>query len=160
MGKTITKEIIIILLLIIAIILIIGVFLYGYLPINKMIPETVTYSASESVKNVISTDANVDMENIVVTYQIDSTDLSNYKTVKELEVYGENLKKKINKDIFNYGLALKGIRNIIDKNIKSEYIDVFCSTDTNLKNLINIDDRIYLYIYFLESLLEDIREEI
>lgn len=85
---------------------------------------------------------------------------NNYKTVKELETYGENLKKKINKDIFNYGLALKGIRNIIDKNIKSEYIEVFCSTDTNLKNLINIDDRIYLYIYFLESLLEDIREEI
>ena len=84
---------------------------------------------------------------------------NNSKTVKELEQYGETLKKKIDKNIFNYGLALKGIRAIIDRNIKSEYMELFCE-NTNLNNFICIDDRIYLYIYFLETIiLEAIREE-
>ena len=80
-----------------------------------------------------------------------------YKTIKELEYYGESLKKKIDKDVFNYGLALKGIRTIIDNNIKSEYMKLFCNNH-RIDSFLCIDDRIYLYIYFLESILEDIRE--
>ena len=83
---------------------------------------------------------------------------NNYKTVEELELYGESLEKKISKGAFNYGLALKGIRNIIDKNIKSEYMKKFCS-HTNINNFLDIDDRIYLYIYFLEDLIEEARDE-
>ena len=83
---------------------------------------------------------------------------NNYKTVKELELYGESLEKKILKGAFNYGLALKGIKNIIDKNIKSEYMEKYCS-HTNINNFLDIDDRIYLYIYFLEYLIEEARDE-
>ena len=51
MTKSIFKEIIIILLLILAIILILGVLLYEYIPSNKIIPEQITYTTSESVKS-------------------------------------------------------------------------------------------------------------
>lgn len=100
-------------------------------------------------------------ESIIVDYDavrdIYLTLENNYKTVKELEYYGESLKKKIDKDVFNYGLALKGIRTIIDNNIKSEYMKLFCNTQ-RIDNLLCADDRIYIYIYFLESILEDVRE--
>lgn len=82
---------------------------------------------------------------------------NNYNTVKELEYYRESLRKKVKKDSFNYGLALKGIKTIIDKNIKENYMRLFCSS-TRIDSLLSNDDRIYLYIYFLEFILEDIEE--
>ena len=48
--KNIIKEIIIFLLLILAIILVLGVVLYQYVPTNKIIPETVSYTTPEKVK--------------------------------------------------------------------------------------------------------------
>ena len=50
MAKNIIKEIIIFLLLTLAIILILGVLLYKYVPSNKIIPETISYTTSENVK--------------------------------------------------------------------------------------------------------------
>lgn len=81
--KNVIKEIIIFLLLVLAIILILGVLLYEYVPTNKMIPEKVSYTTPESVKTELQTDESVDNSEIVVTYQIDSTDLSNYKKINE-----------------------------------------------------------------------------
>ena len=83
MAKKVIKETIIVLLLMLAIILVLGVLLYGYLPMNKIIPETVSYTTPENVKSELQTDTSVDTENIVMTYTIDSTDLSNYKKVQE-----------------------------------------------------------------------------
>ena len=83
MAKNIIKEIIIFLLLTLAIILILGVLLYKYVPSNKIIPETISYTTSENVKTEIQTDESVDTSEVVVTYQIDSTDLSNYKRIQE-----------------------------------------------------------------------------
>lgn len=82
-AKNIIKEIIIFLLLVLAIILILGVLLYEYVPTNKMIPEKVSYTTPESVKSELQTDESVDNTEVVVTYQIDSTDLSNYKKINE-----------------------------------------------------------------------------
>lgn len=82
-AKNIIKEIIIFLLLVLAIILILGVLLYEYVPTNKMIPEKVSYTTPESVKSELQTDESVDNAEVVVTYQIDSTDLSNYKKINE-----------------------------------------------------------------------------
>lgn len=81
--KNIIKEIIIFLLLTLAIILVLGVVLYQYVPTNKIIPETVSYTTPEKVKAELQTDENVDTSEVVVTYQIDSTDLSNYKRINE-----------------------------------------------------------------------------
>lgn len=83
MAKNIVKEIIIFLLLALAIILILGVLLYKYIPANKIIPEKVSYTTPENVKTELQTDESVDDSEVVVTYQIDSTDLSNYKKIQE-----------------------------------------------------------------------------
>ena len=83
MTKNIVKEMIIFLLLALAIILILGVLLYKYVPANKIIPDKVSYTTPENVKTELQTDENVDDSEVVVTYQIDSTDLSNYKKIQE-----------------------------------------------------------------------------
>ena len=83
MAKNIIKEIIIVLLLAIAIILILGVLLYEYVPANKIIPEKVSYTTPEKVKQELQIDPSVDDTQVVVTYQIDSTDLNNYKKIQE-----------------------------------------------------------------------------
>lgn len=83
MAKNLIKEIIIVLLLTLAIILILGVMLYEYVPTNKIIPEKVSYTTPENVKNELETDTSVDDTQVVITYQIDSTDLSNYKKIQE-----------------------------------------------------------------------------
>lgn len=83
MAKNIIKEIIIVLLLTLAIILVLGVLLYEYVPANKIIPEKVSYTTPENVKTELETDSNVDDTEVVVTYEIDSTDLNNYKRIQE-----------------------------------------------------------------------------
>lgn len=83
MKKDILKEIIIILLLTLAIILILGILLYEYVPANKIIPEKVSYTTSEDIKKELETDTSVDDTEVVITYQIDSTDLTNYKKIQE-----------------------------------------------------------------------------
>lgn len=83
MKKDIIKEIIIILLLTLAIILILGVLLYEFVPTNKIIPEKVSYTTPENVREDLQAAENAGDDNIVVTYQINSTDLSNYKKINE-----------------------------------------------------------------------------
>ena len=83
MAKNIIKEIIIVLLLALAIILVLGVLLYEYVPANKIIPEKVSYTTPESVKSELQTDANVQDTEVVITYEIDSTDLNNYRKIQE-----------------------------------------------------------------------------
>ena len=82
-AKNIIKELIIFLLLILAIILILGVLLYKYVPANKIIPEKVSYATPETVKAELQENENVDESEVIVTYKIDSTDLSNYKKIQE-----------------------------------------------------------------------------
>lgn len=83
MVKNIIKEVIIILLLALAIILILGIMLYEYVPSNKIIPETIAYITPESVQQELQTSNEVDSTEVVITYQIDSTDLKNYQKINE-----------------------------------------------------------------------------
>lgn len=83
MKKNVIKEIIIVLLLALAIILILGVLLYGFIPTNKIIPETISYTTPANIQEELKTDENIDDSEVVVTYRIDSTDLSNYKKTQE-----------------------------------------------------------------------------
>ena len=83
MVKNVLKEIIIILLLTLAIILLLGVLLYEYVPMNKVIPEQISYTASEEVKK-ISTEVKEKSEEIPITsYTVTSTDLKNHKKVND-----------------------------------------------------------------------------
>lgn len=95
MVKNILKELIIILLLTLVIILLLGVLLYDYVPMNKVIPEKITYTASEEVKQ-ISTEVNEKKEEIPITsYTVTSTDLKNYKKVNDYTAGRKNPFAKI-----------------------------------------------------------------
>lgn len=81
MAKKVIKEIIIMLLLVLAIILILGVLLYEYVPSNKIIPEEVSYTTPTAVQEELSKGENVENDEIILTYSVDSTDLDNYERI-------------------------------------------------------------------------------
>ena len=83
MSKNIIKEIIMVLLLALAIILVLGVLLYEYVPVNKIIPEKVSYTTPEEVKTELETDVNENDEELYVDYHIDSTQIRNYQKIQE-----------------------------------------------------------------------------
>ena len=82
MTKNLIKELIIVLLLCLAIILLLGILLYKYVPTTKTIPNPVSYSTPENVKQELQESKSVDEEEIIMTYKIDSNDLNNYKRVQ------------------------------------------------------------------------------
>ena len=81
MAKKVIKEIIIMLLLCLAIILILGVLLYEYVPGNKIIPDEVSYTTPEAVQEELSKSEDVENDEVILTYSVDSTDLDNYERI-------------------------------------------------------------------------------
>ena len=82
MAKTIVKELIISLLLCLAILLLLGILLYEYVPMTKTIPNPVSYTTPENVKKELAEAEGVDENQIIMTYEVDSTDLNNYKNIQ------------------------------------------------------------------------------
>lgn len=111
MIKNIIKETIIVLLLTLAIILILGVMLYEYVPANKIIPEKVSYTTPEKIKTELQTDSNVDDTQVIITYQIDSTDLNNYKKIQEYVPGKKNPFETIEKEEKNENTSSNGTNN-------------------------------------------------
>ena len=85
MAKNIVKEIIIILLLCLAIILILGILLYEYAPMSKTVPNPVSYTTPEEVQQELSSSSDVDNSQIIMTYEVDSTDLNNYERINDYQ---------------------------------------------------------------------------
>ncbi len=83
MTKKIFKELIISLLLCLAIILLLGILLYEYVPMTKTIPNPVSYTAPENVKQELANTEGVSEDEIIMTYEVDSTDLNNYKRIQD-----------------------------------------------------------------------------
>ena len=81
MAKKVIKEMIIIFLICLAIILILGVLLYEYVPSNKIIPDAVSYTTPEAVQEELSKSEDVENDEIILTYSVDSTDLDNYERI-------------------------------------------------------------------------------
>lgn len=81
MAKNVIKEMIIILLLCLAIILVLGLILYEYVPTGKIIPEEVSYTTPSEIKEEINKGENVEDEQVILTYSVDSTDLRNYERI-------------------------------------------------------------------------------
>ena len=85
MIKTALKETFIMIMLCAVIALIMAVFFYYYIPINKVVPEPIAYSMPEELTEVKEelqnsiTNAN---EKVVMTYEIDEADLAGYKQTK------------------------------------------------------------------------------
>lgn len=83
MAKTIIKELIIALLLCLAIILVLGILFYEYVPMSKTIPNPVSYHTDEEVKKELASSESIDADKVIMTYEVDSTDLNNYKRVED-----------------------------------------------------------------------------
>lgn len=80
--KNFLKELMITILLCIALVLILAVIFYDYIPINKTIPQPVEYTMPASlsdVKEELNKAVQNEEERIIVTYEIDDSDLSGYK---------------------------------------------------------------------------------
>ena len=90
MSKNVLREIIILLLLTLAIILLLGVLLYEYVPMNKVIPETVTYTATHETRKAIDEHSAQDDGTVVLSYEVTSTDLKNYKKVNDYKAGRKN----------------------------------------------------------------------
>lgn len=82
MSKTLIKELIIMLLLCLAIILLLGILLYEYVPMTKTMPNEVAYVTPENVKKELAETKKIDDNDIVMTYEVNSNDLSNYKRIQ------------------------------------------------------------------------------
>ena len=85
MAKNIVKEIIIILLLCLAIILLLGILLYEYAPMSKTVPNPVSYTTPENVQQELANTTGVDDSQIIMTYEVDSTDLRNYERINDYQ---------------------------------------------------------------------------
>ncbi len=86
MVKSIMKELIIILLLLLAIILILGIFLYDYIPTNKIVPKVEQYQVPNNIKQELDASiTDIEEESTQIVYEIDGTDLKNYEKTKDYQ---------------------------------------------------------------------------
>ena len=83
MAKSIIKELIIVLLLCLAIIIILGILLYEYVPMVKTLPNQVSYTTPQEAKEELAEASEVDESQVVMTYEVNSADLNNYKKVNQ-----------------------------------------------------------------------------
>lgn len=80
MVKTVIKELFIILLLCVAVLLVLGIIFYEYIPISKVVPNKVTYTVPDEVKNELQTTTQTtEPTTQTITYEIDSGDLKKYE---------------------------------------------------------------------------------
>ena len=98
MAKKIFKETIISLLLCLAIILLLGILLYNYVPMNKTIPNPVSYSTPENVKQELAESQGVDEEQVIMTYEVDATDLNNSSNEDNSNNNSQSSSKSSNND--------------------------------------------------------------
>lgn len=82
MSKII-KEIIIMLLVALAGMLLFAVIFYEYIPNRKVVPEVTQYSASEKIKELKADNIDKRDEQIIKTFKVTSSDLSNYKVTND-----------------------------------------------------------------------------
>lgn len=82
------KEIILFLLVCLLTMLLLAVLFYNYLPARKIIPEVVTYKASDTVTELLSDNIDSTDNNVLLTfeggeYEVTKSDLKNYESIKE-----------------------------------------------------------------------------
>lgn len=82
MVKSMIKEIIIMLLLCLTILLLLGILLYEYVPMTKTIPNPVSYTTPNNVRQELADSDNLEESEIIMTYEVDATDLNNYSTIQ------------------------------------------------------------------------------
>lgn len=79
MIKSIIKETCIMLLLCLAIILIFGIIFYEYIPLNKVVPEKVSYVVSEDVKTELESNVVLQETQQNIRYSVSAQELRQYE---------------------------------------------------------------------------------
>lgn len=90
MLKKIIKEGIISILLLVAIVLVLGVLFYDYIPTGKVVPIVEQYQTAQDIKKEIEETVITDNKEIIVTYEIDNTDLKTYEKSNDYDKGKEN----------------------------------------------------------------------
>lgn len=85
MAKSIIKELIIVLLLLLAILLVLGIFLYDYIPTSKIVPKVEAYQVPNNIKQELENSVSEEEKTTQIVYEIDGTDLKNYEKSKDYQ---------------------------------------------------------------------------
>lgn len=84
--KTMIKEIIIVLLLVLAILLVLGVFLYDYIPMNKVVPKIEQYETPNNIKEELEKTVEDTQDMMTpITREINGNDLKIYEKTKDYQ---------------------------------------------------------------------------
>lgn len=84
--KSVMKEIIIVLLLLLAIILVLGIFLYDYIPTSKIVPKIEQYQVPNNIKEEIQNSINdTEEKQPQIVYEVNGQDLKNAEKSKDYQ---------------------------------------------------------------------------
>ncbi|WP_305133288.1 hypothetical protein [Thomasclavelia cocleata] len=84
--KSIIKEIRIVLLLLLAMILVLGVFLYDYIPTSKIVPKIEQYQVPNNIKEELEKNVNdTEEKQPQIVYEVDGKDLKNAEKSKDYQ---------------------------------------------------------------------------
>ena len=84
--KTIVKEIIIVLLLIVAILVVLGVFFYDYIPMNKVVPKIEQYEPPKNIKEELEESVQEKEDEMTpIIREINGSDLNLYEKTKDYQ---------------------------------------------------------------------------
>lgn len=84
--KTIFKEIVIVLLLILAIVLVLGVFFYNYIPMNKVVPKIEKYEVPNNIKEELEESVEEQEDGMApIVREINGSDLNLYEKTKDYQ---------------------------------------------------------------------------
>ena len=61
----------------------IGILLYEYLAITQTLPNEVSYTTPENVKQELLSSSDVDDTQVIMTYEVNQDDLNNYRRVQD-----------------------------------------------------------------------------
>lgn len=77
------KDFITSVLIVICIVMVLFVIFYDQIPINKVIPESEEYKLTQEMKNELENDELAEIQEVIVNYYIDATDLNTYEQTNE-----------------------------------------------------------------------------
>lgn len=70
-------------LIVICIVMVLFVIFYDQIPLNKVIPEVEEYNLTPEMKNELENDELAEIQEVIVDYYIDATDLNTYEQTNE-----------------------------------------------------------------------------
>lgn len=115
---------------------------------NKITLSGIKNMSTTEIKNLKEDDKDA-VRDIMLTLE------NNSSTYNQVVNYVKSLQKKQAKGNYNYSLAVKGMLNISDKNIKDVYMNNFCNKNSKISNLVNINDRVIIARDLLENYIND-----